>query len=269
MTEQRANKFQWISIVYLLLFVLAVFSPSLIQSGYFGIHEQHIEETLIFLFGIAGISIFMLYERLMEKKEKEHEAVVDACERAKRELVSSYQYIGSLNRQMDVLKKISNDTSISMYDQHQLSKDLLKSLTIAASGSMGGAPALLRFVHIDKLRTEHEYFHTNNKAQNQAMNVPNKELKRVHEQKLTYDVVGSNGKRWIAIPSDQLTDKIKAFMVIEDNSDSIEGFDPSIIKVFVNQAELINRALRNQDLENGSPSELIEQATREVNGTVN
>jgi len=247
---------------------MAVFSPSLIQSGYFGIHEQHIEEALIFLFGIAGISIFMLYERMMEKKEKEHEAVVDACERAKRELVSSYQYIGSLNRQMDVLKKISNDTSISMYDQHELSKDLLKSLTVAASGSMGGVPALLRFIHIDKMRTEHEYFHTNDKSQNQALNVPNKELKRIHEQNLAYDMVGNNGKRWLAVPSDQSSDNIKAFMVIEDKTNEIEGFDPSIIKVFVNQAELINRALRNQDMENGSAIELIEQATKEVNGTV-
>ncbi len=271
MSEERSQKFQWISIVYLLLFALAVFSPSLVKQGYFGLHEQHIEESLIFLFGLAGISIFMLYERLMEKKEKEHMAVQDACDRARRELVSSYQYIGSLNRQMDMLKKLANDTSVSIYEQDQLSNDLLDSLVRAASGAIGGTPSLLRVIRLDKLRTEHEVFHDMSTNQNgKSLHISNKELKQIHDDNKSYHFFSADNQRFVAIPSDRNSGDHKAFLIMKWNGEEEETFDPSVLKVFTNQAELIYGVLQKRgQLNPDTPLDLIETVTKDTLGEVN
>jgi hypothetical protein len=271
MQQERSKKFQWISIVYLVLFVLAVFSPSLIQQEYLGFQEHHIEEALIFLFGLAGISIFMLYERMMEKKEKEHLAVMDACDRARRELVSSYQYIGSLNRQMDTLKKLANDTSISIFEQDQLSKDLLDSLVRSASGALGGAPSLLRVIRLDKLRTEHEVFHDMTTNKNvPTLRIANKELKQIHDQKKLYHFFTADGHRFVAVPSDRHSGDHKAFLISKLKDGQEEVFDHSVLKVFVNQAELIYRVLQKRGQLNAeTPLDLIDTVTKDMVGEVN
>lgn len=270
MSEDRSQKFQWISIVYLLLFVLAVFSPSIISQNYFGIKEQHIEEFLIFVFGLAGLSIFMLYERMIEKTENENTKIQDACERVKKELVSSYQYIGSINRQMDVLKKLSNDTTVSMFDQAKLNKDLMHSLVLAASGSLGGAPGMIRFVNLDKLRTEAEFLHLNGTAgQISSMSIANKELKRIHDSETQFATLPVGDKNWLIIPSDRRAGAVKAFMILHHTPASFEEFDPSVLKVFANQAELVYRALKkeNGDID-GTAIELVEAATKDVKGEI-
>jgi hypothetical protein len=270
MSDERAKKFQWISLAYLLLFMLAVFSPSLVNKDYFGIIEANVEELLIFLFGLSGIAIFMLYERLMEKKEKENQEMQSACESAKKELVSSYQYIGSVNRQLEVLKKLVNDTSVSMYDQVKLSKDLLKSLVTAASVSFGGAPTLLRFVHLEKLRTDREFVHPNGNT-NVALpfKVSNKDLKNAHDlgevTRITYE-----DKSLVLVPSDRRNGDLKAFLVVQDASQEGVEFDASVLKVFVNQAELVYRALRGDVdfVAEGAPLEQVEAVTKATEGEI-
>lgn len=255
---------------YLVLFMLAVFSPSFVNQSYFGIREANLEEILIFLFGLSGIAIFMLYERLMEKKEKENQEMLDACEHAKKELVSSYQYIGSVNRQLEVLKKLVNDTSVSMYDQAKLSKDLLKSLVTAASVSYGGAPALLRFVHLDKLRTDREFVHPNgNTNKVLPFNVSNKDLKYAHDQGSVTRITTGN-KSLVLVPSDRRNGDLKAFLVVQDPYQDGSEFDASVLKVFVNQAELVYRALRRDVdfIAESAPMDQVEAVTRVTEGEI-
>ncbi|MFA6504159.1 MAG: hypothetical protein WCT54_04510, partial [Patescibacteria group bacterium] len=59
MSDERSKKFQWISLAYLVLFMLAVFSPSLVRGDVLGLNEAHVEELLIFVFGLSGIAIFI------------------------------------------------------------------------------------------------------------------------------------------------------------------------------------------------------------------
>ncbi|MFZ6015207.1 MAG: hypothetical protein ACOYUZ_02510 [Patescibacteria group bacterium] len=268
MTEERSAKFQWISIVYLLLFALAVFSPSLVKTNYFGIDERYIEESLIFLFGITGITIFMLYERMMERQEKEHDQILKSWEKAKKELVSSYQYIGTLNRKMEIIKKLSNDTSISISDQTQLSKDLLHSLVVTASGSMAGRPALLRFVHLEKFRTESEFTHKHDNDPQTPFHVSNKELVRLHQERPSFAFLQNEEHGYVVIPSDRMNGQRKAFLIIKTDAAPEDGFDPSVLKVFANQAELIYRALKLSEQDSADAVKLVDRATEKVVGEI-
>ena len=269
MSEERSRNFQWISIVYLLLFVMAVFAPSIVNKDYFDIPEQHIEEFLIFVFGVAGLAIFMLYERLMERTEKEHSQIQDTSDRIKKELVASYQYIGSMNRQLETLKQLSNDTSVSIYEQDKLSKDLLHTLIRAACGSLGGTAGMLRFVQLDKLRTDAEFHHGPTENGHTVMHLPNKELKRIHEQGMRYENLKVDDKLWLVIPSDRKLGEIKAFMVLDRVPEQFEEFDPSVLKVFVNQAEMVYRALSKEaEPENSNALELVDAVTSKPEGEV-
>ncbi len=268
MTPDRSTHFQWISLVYLLLFVLAVFAPSIVNQDYLGIPEQHVEEFLIFLFGLTGITIFMLYERMMENKEKEEQEMRDAWTNAKRELVSSYKYIGSLNRQMDMLKKLTNDTSVSIMEQDKLGKDLLQSLVTAAAANVGGVPATLRFVNLEKLRTEREIHHDNGGGRPQDVPVANKDLKRTHEERKSFLHLQTDGRDLLIVPSDKRQGDVKAFLILHTAPPAQEDFDPSVLKVFANQAELVYRSLRQEDLSERPAIELVDAATRKPAGEI-
>lgn len=254
--------------VYLVLFVMAVFAPSIVNRDYFGIPEQHVEEFLIFVFGLTGITIFMLYERLMEKKEKEEKEMRDAWENAKRELVSSYKYIGSLNRQMDMLKKLTNDTSVSIMEQDRLGKDLLQSLATAAAANVGGKAATLRFVHLEKLRTEREIHSSSGNGNGNAVSVANKELKRAHEERKTFLHLNGDGRSLLIVPSDKRQGDVKAFLILQAAPPENEEFDPSVLKVFANQAELVYRSLRQEDLSERPAIELVDAATKKPVGEI-
>ncbi|MHB8831394.1 MAG: hypothetical protein ACYC44_04760 [Patescibacteria group bacterium] len=268
MPEERSKKFQWVSLAYLVFFMLAVFSPSIVNDDYLGIPHAQLEEILIFIFGLLGIMIFMLYERLMERKEKENKEVSDAHDHAKKELVASYQYIGSINRQLDLLKKSINDTSVSMYDQHKLSKELLHSLVEAASASFGGTPTLLRFVNLEKLRTESEFAHPTFSLGRLPFTVSNKDLKTAHEQgavtRVTTDKV-----QLVLVPSDRRNGGIKAFIVVQEANNGSE-YDASLLRVFVNQAELIYRGLQgNKSTQvESAPLDQVEAVTKIAEGEV-
>lgn len=278
MPKERSANFQWISLVYLVLFAMAVFAPSLVHKDYFGIPEQHVEEFLIFLFGFAGITIFMLYERLMETKEKEEKQMRDAWENAKRELVSSYKYIGSLNRQMEMLKKLTNDTSVSIMEQDRLGKDLLQSLATAAAANVGGKTATLRFVHLEKLRTEREVHSTSGSNGNGNGNgngqtatsilVANKDLKRAHEERKSYLHLNGEGQNLLVVPSDKRQGEVKAFLIVHAAPPENEEFDPSVLKVFANQAELVYGSLRKEDLSQRPPMDLVDAATKKPTGEI-
>ena len=259
---------EWISLVYLALFVLAVLSPSFVTQGFFGLDEKHIEEFLIFLFGITGLATFSIYQRLMEGKEKEHEDARNQYERARRELVDSYQYIGSINRKLEVLKGLANQTSLEIVESDHLSKGLLSSLLASAAASVGAKTAMIRYLDLDKLRTEYEIIHTLDASP--PLKVANKELKKLHETGAAHAfIAGEDLKEILVVPSDHKDKVVKAYLLIAtDPSQPTASIDTSLLKVFANQAELLHYALEEQTRPLSSPMELVVQTEKQAVGEV-
>lgn len=260
-------RLEWISLVYLALFVLAVLSPSLVTRGIFGIDERHVEELMIFVFGIVGLATFSIYQRIMERKEKEHEDAKNEYERAKRELVESYRYIGAINRQIEVLKGITNQTSKNIVEQHHLSKELLASLVANAAASVGAKTALIRYVELEKMRTHHEVLHTIGDAK--PFKIHNRDLKKIHEAGASHAYLRSDeGNEVLVIPSDHETAAVKAYLLVLPEDAQATSADTSLLKVFANQAQLLHHALEEQVKISSSPLELIEATKSQVRGDV-
>ena len=235
-----SHRVQWISLVYLLFFALAVISPSLYSQGYFGFTQTQLEESTIFVFGMAGIITFSVYQRLMERREHEREKAENDFQKAQAELIESYAYIGSINRKIELLKKLADETTVSAVDpQKRIPKELFHALAAHARAAVGAEAALIRFVELPRLRTEREFAH-DPEAQN-IFHVANKDLRTMHEQHQPHGTLTmDNGKHALVIPSDR-TGAIKGYLLLQLKPQEAAEADISILKVFVNQAEVLHQ----------------------------
>ncbi|MBM3204639.1 hypothetical protein FJZ48_01500 [Candidatus Uhrbacteria bacterium] len=236
---QKSSRLEWVSLLYLVFFVFAVLSPSFITREHFGLSQTWLEEITIFFFGMAGLVTFTIYERVMERRAKESEKIQDAYQRAKTELIDSYAYIGAINRKIELLKKLANDTSRATVDA-RLSKDLFSALAANACAAVGARAALIRCVELSKLRTDREFIH--HTSGQMVFRVHNRDLKMLHEQKVGYDFVkAEDGQKILVIPSDGKRDH-KAYLLLAFSGD-VQDVDTSLLKVFINQAEMLYHQL--------------------------
>jgi hypothetical protein len=261
---QQNKKLELISLVYLMFFLLAVLSPSIITQDYFGVAQSTVEEMLIFLFGLAGLMTFLGYQRIMERRTIERDAAVDTADRVLKELQESYKYIGSINRHIEVLKSFVNKTSLSLVQTDAYRKDLLQSLVVNAAQCVRSHAALIRFVDLEKLRTEKEVIYEDVGAR--QLRVPNKELKKINDEGRSHAFYRNEDEREILLlPSDRKESGCKAFMLLDVASSDVGDVEISLVKVFVNQAELVYHSLvqhKTAGASTAGPLELIDVMTR-------
>lgn len=232
----RPPRMERIYLVYLVCFVLAVFSPSYYTRGYFGISETILEEFTIFIFGLAGLLIFTTYEKYMEKREQEQVQVEDEYMRLKSELIESYAYIGSMNRKLELLKRVANETSVPLGTK-RVARELFGALVAHAAAASDASAVLLRFVELSRLRTDHEFSHLQPGAT--PVGAANKDLKAVAEQGTGHAFIRStDGREILVIPSDTVRDT-RAFLLVSWKEGAMPELDTSLLKVFVNQAEAL------------------------------
>lgn len=237
--KNRSLRFAWMIIVYLVCFALAVFAPSLHTQSRFGLSETAIEELTIFLFGMVGLGVFVSYGRLMEEQLDEKSDIQNSHEKTKKELIESYAYIGSVNRKIELLKKVSNQTSLNFARGKGWPKDLYQALVTHAAASIGAKACLLRIVDTAMLRTEAEHsFVSGNQF---VFKVSNRDLLAVPERGASHAFIASeDGKEVLVVPSEGAHPS-KAFLLFILDERQIPEIDVSLLKVFANQAEMLHR----------------------------
>lgn len=268
MVRPSSLRLEWISILYLALFVLAVLTPRMVSRSLFGFEEVRIEETLIFAFGLTGLLTFSLYGKLVERREKERAAAEAERDRAKKELTSSYAYIGNINRQMDALKRAANETATTVLEQNGThKKELLQSLAASAAAFVRAPQATIRILDIKNTRTIREY----HADANNPVRAHNKHLLTLHGETRSHGFVQGDTGEIFVIPSDRTGDAAKAFILIPVlRTELPEELDGGILRVYANQAELLHHSLVSPDEPTGStePMALIRAAEEQVVGEV-
>jgi hypothetical protein len=167
-----------------------------------------------------------------------------------------------------LLKKIANKTSLEIVESDKLTKDLLSSLLANAASSVGAESALLRYVELDKLRTEHEVVHSIDKS-DRSLKVHNRDLKKLHESGAAHAFLkAEDGREVLVVPSDHRDKNVKAFLVITADPSKPVTIDASLLKVFANQAELLHYSLAEQRDKPVPPLELVRQAEESSLGEI-
>lgn len=263
---RKLLRLEWVSVLYLVLFVLAVLTPRLITRDWFGLEEVRIEEALIFFFGITGLVTFSLYERLMERREQEREAALRERDSARQELVSSYEYIGAVNRQIESLKTLANKTAASVVaEEDGAHKELFQSLAASAAALARSRHATIRVVALDRLRTVREY----HADAAQPLQIHNKELQQAHDANVASSVIRSgDGRDVLVIPSDRKPTPAKTFILVSVGPEGIDDRDVDLLRVYANQAELLHHALGRKDRPAIEPLAMVREAERRAVGQV-
>ena len=93
--------------IYLIVFSVIVFIPSIIQNGRFGLSLVQTQEYVILLIGIVTFVAFSFREKRYKKNLQEKSKMATQVNRMSKELTSSYSYIGEINRKLDILENIT------------------------------------------------------------------------------------------------------------------------------------------------------------------
>ena len=150
-----------------------------------------------------------------------------------------------MNRKIELLKRVANETSLTLFEAKTIPKDVLQELVKHTASSIGAEAALFRFVDIDSLRTEGEFIHSPEGGI--VFRVANKELKLLHERKLSHAFVRTlDNREVLVIPSDR-EDGPKAYCLLHLEGKHIQELDISLLKVFTNQAEALFRHFRKME----------------------
>jgi len=194
----------------------------------------------------------------VERRLRERDEAKNQAERAMKELLESYRYIGSVNRQNEVLKQLVNTTSLSLVSSEAYAKDIMQSLIANAAASVNAERALLRIVGLEKLRTEGEFYHY--LKEHKPFRIGNKELKRFHDFGSSHAFVRTeDDEEALVVPSDRKGSTAKAYLVLLTDPSKLSDVEISLLKVFANQAELVFHNLISRRETPVTPLEQVEQ----------
>lgn len=92
--------------IYLIIFVLAVLTPSVVSDGYVFFREEEVESLLIFCFGAFGFLLYLAKEKTLLRVFREKLHLQKQTNMITRDLSDSYSYIGEMNRKLDIVKDL-------------------------------------------------------------------------------------------------------------------------------------------------------------------
>jgi hypothetical protein len=93
---------------YLILFLLAIFTPVIVSKGVIFLREEQIEGLFIFSYGIIAISMYAVKEKTILRQIREKLSLQREKHDMTKDLSDSYSYIGEANRKIDVLESLVN-----------------------------------------------------------------------------------------------------------------------------------------------------------------
>lgn len=90
--------------IYLILFVLIIFTPEVVSKGVLFFREEDLESLIIFGLGLIGLLLYIGKESALMRVIREKLSLQQESNQIRKDLVQSYSYIGEMNRHLDILK---------------------------------------------------------------------------------------------------------------------------------------------------------------------
>jgi hypothetical protein len=90
--------------IYLVLFILIIFTPEVVTRGLYFLGEEDVESLLIFCFGMLGLLLYLGKESALLRVVREKIFLQRETNQIRKDLSQSYSYIGEMNRRFDIVK---------------------------------------------------------------------------------------------------------------------------------------------------------------------
>jgi len=113
--------------------------PDIIQNeDSLGLPQEQIEELAIFLLGMFGFLAFIFKEWQLKIQQREREKGQQRLQQTAKDLIESYNYIGEINRKMDILMQIgiglSERTGLSKKREREIYMSIIEAATFLLKG---------------------------------------------------------------------------------------------------------------------------------------
>lgn len=137
--------------VYLVIFILIIFTPKLVHEGVVFFQEEDLESLIIFGFGMLAFLLYLTKEKALLRIVREKLHLQKQTNLITKDLSDSYSYIGEMNRKFDIVKELLYrlpKTSIEGLrrlekDDNHLYRPIIEAVQLLSKAD----PVSLRFVH--------------------------------------------------------------------------------------------------------------------------
>lgn len=232
--------------IFLAIFIIAVMIPDIIRGNVLFLSETRAEEIAIFLMGAIGFLFYIKKERQLIFRKKEKEKDQKKIAQTVKDLVESYNYIGEVNRKMDLLMNIA----LGLTDRSVLNKskenEIYYSIANAAECLFKAKLAVLRFVDIKKIQTKKEI-----KGDKIINTKKTKKENLIKNNKLLAIKKGNTYKKYknyLIVSSIQKVNNIKSYVIIKDydKKEERDTKNVEILKVLASQALFVYSFMHSQ-----------------------
>ncbi len=213
-----------------LLFILIIITPHLIQKSFlvsknFVIDEEYIESFIIIILLIISCAIFIFYKKELIRRTKKVKKLIQDKNSLETQLNDAFKYIGSVNVQIDEIRKIFS--SINKYPENKKDfKTILKFLAERTLGIVNSDWVILRVVDLMDQKTLSECIQSRGESVLLKHEISNKAL--IDNEKINnYSIVNS----------DQKNLNIRIFCILPIKKITPE--QKNLIKVVVNQVDML------------------------------
>jgi hypothetical protein len=136
--------------IYLIIFIIAIFTPDIIQRDFSWIPEEKAEELMILALGVLAFTIFIAKEKQMIFQMKAKRLIQKEASLASKDLTDTYSYIGEINRKMDIFKDIALGLTEGSELTAEKEMELYHSIIHAVQMFTKSTHVSLRFINVEK-----------------------------------------------------------------------------------------------------------------------
>jgi len=220
-------------LVFFLLVITMIFTPLLVQRGFSIFGEEVLESILLLLQISAAWKIFRLYEKTVEKREKEIDKLEGEYQKREKELLEAFAYLGKVNVQVSLIKSFLQKLKAPA-DRKEAETYINDILNIALSLS-GKEWVTLRAIDTRTQKTLNEYWAKGRQeTEIKGIKIGNKEIMKWEKSKeegegKSYLVFGSSGSEMASL---------KVFLVFL-NGGKIDRDIEDFLRAAANQCEVL------------------------------
>lgn len=94
--------------IFLVIFLVIVLVPEFINRDFFSLGQDRLESLVIFTLGVMGFIVYLFTEKEVRLYKGRTQKAMRDFRKTSDDLVTTYGYIGELNRKMEVLKGMAD-----------------------------------------------------------------------------------------------------------------------------------------------------------------
>jgi hypothetical protein len=201
--------------ILVMIFLLIVFSPYIIRSGFTLVDEEIAEVGAIILLFIVGYIVLLLYRKEVDKSRRELNRLKQDKGALETRLSEAFKYIGTVNIQIKEIKSVFSD--IRKFPENRGDfRYVLQFLAERTLSMVNAKWVVFRIVDMRSLNTLSEYSEIRGKVAPHKHKISNKELTS-NEKSEGITIVGSGQenfhvKTFCIIPKEKLSSESKVFI---------------------------------------------------------